>query len=157
VSGDSGAVTSHRGHGRVLPFKEATGNAATGQAAARHLDGLNLEQVRWLIRAHRMRTRLLGDKLFGDPCWDLILELLLARVEQRAMQTCSLGICAEVPAATAHRWLERLVANGLVNREADARDGRRVYVRLSDPALVKIEAYLATLFPAPQFFDATTA
>jgi DNA-binding MarR family transcriptional regulator len=111
-----------------------------------HVEALTPTQVRWLIRTQRLRAHYLGLNLFGPPCWDLLLELLLARVEHRQMQASSVGICADIPSATAHRWLERLVDSGLVVRKADTRDGRRVLVELSDFAVGRIESYLDAVY-----------
>ena len=103
---------------------------------------LNPRRVKALIDGRRLRRNCLQSDLFGDPCWDLVLELLLARVEGRPMPISCVGICCGVPPATAHRWLDRLRSDGLIIRRSDASDGRRVLVELSDGAVERIGRYL---------------
>jgi hypothetical protein len=106
---------------------------------------LSVEKVRWFIRAQKLRPHYLGDRLFGDPSWELLLELLLASVENRPMQVSGLGISAGIPTATAHRWLDRLTSRGLVARRADDADRRRIFVEPTELAIRQVMAYVADL------------
>jgi DNA-binding transcriptional ArsR family regulator len=92
---------------------------------------LNAVQVRDLLRARRMRADFLPGDLFADPAWDMLLDLLAARLEQERVSVSSLCIAAAVPPTTALRWIRTLTEKGLVLRQADPHDGRRVFITLA--------------------------
>lgn len=50
-----------------------------------------------------------------------------------------------MPATTALRWLTVLEDKGLIVREADATDARRVFVRLSSDGYEKMVAYFSNI------------
>ena len=73
---------------------------------------------RTIIRLRRRRDRLFGSDLFGEPAWDMLLELYAAELAQR--RECVSGLCCAsgVPATTALRWITLLVNAGWVTRRA---------------------------------------
>jgi hypothetical protein len=97
--------------------------------------------VRSLLRARRLREHYFEADLFADPAWDMLLDLLLARIERREVAVSSLCIAAAVPPTTALRWIKRLTDDGLFVRTADPRDGRRVFIDLSDAAASGLAGY----------------
>jgi hypothetical protein len=98
--------------------------------------------VRALIRARRLRDQYFRGELFADPAWDMLLDLMAARLEGNRVAVSSLCIAAAVPATTALRWIKALTDRGLFVRSADPEDGRRVYIELSDDAARSLSAYL---------------
>lgn len=98
--------------------------------------------LRALIRARRLREQYFHHELFADPAWDMLLDLMLARLEGRAVAVSSLCIAAAVPATTALRWIKRLTDEGIFVRTADPRDGRRVFIDLSEESAARMNAYL---------------
>jgi len=88
-------------------------------------------QVRALLRARRLRDHVLAGDLFADPAWDMLLDLIAARLERAQVSVSSLCIAACVPPTTALRWIRHLTERGLLQREADPEDGRRVFIALS--------------------------
>ena len=101
--------------------------------------------MRTLIRARRLREQYFEADLFADPAWDMLLDLLLARLEGRLVAVSSLCIAAAVPPTTALRWIKRLTDDGLFVRAADPRDGRRVFIDLSERAAQGLVAYVRAL------------
>ncbi len=106
------------------------------------------DDMRWLRHARRLyrdrRTRglLFGDEnLFGEPAWDLLLDLFIAAKERKRVPVTSACIGAAVPTTTALRWLALLEERGLILREADPTDARRIFVRLSADAYARMVAY----------------
>ena len=89
------------------------------------------QQVRDMLRARRIRADFLPGDLFADPAWDMLLDLLAARLEQERVSVSSLCIAAAVPPTTALRWIRTLTDKGLVQRHADPHDGRRVFISLA--------------------------
>jgi hypothetical protein len=99
-------------------------------------------QIRAIIRARRLRDQFFKGDLFADPAWDMLLDLMAARLEQRRVAVSSLCIAAAVPPTTALRWIKTLCEQGLFVRVADSQDGRRVFIELSDATAAGLEACL---------------
>lgn len=91
-------------------------------------------QVRDLLRARRMRDEFMPGDLFADPAWDMLLDLLAARLEHERVSVSSLCIAAAVPPTTALRWIGNLTEKGFIQRQADPHDGRRVFIALTESA-----------------------
>jgi hypothetical protein len=104
--------------------------------------------VRTLIRVRRLRDQFLPGGLFADPAWDMLLDLLAARLERSRVAVSSLCIAASVPATTALRWIRTLTEHGLFVRRADPEDGRRIFIELSDSASDAMTAYFQTAYQA---------
>lgn len=98
--------------------------------------------IRSIIRVRRMRDHFFKGDLFADPAWDMLLDLMAARVERQRVAVSSLCIAAAVPPTTALRWIKSLCDQGLFVRVADPEDGRRVFIELSGETASRMEAYL---------------
>jgi hypothetical protein len=101
--------------------------------------------VRSIIRVRRMRDQYFRGGIFADPAFDMLLDLMAARLEGNRVAVSSLCIAAAVPATTALRWIKALSERGLFVRSADPQDGRRVYIELSDEAARAMGSYLAAV------------
>ena len=100
-------------------------------------------QVRAMIRARRLRELYFPADLFADPAWDMLLDLMAARLERRQVAVSSLCIAAAVPPTTALRWIKLLTDQAILIRIADPSDGRRVFIELADSAAEGMMNYLA--------------
>ena len=154
------APTPHRLHDikdgatpRLQQISEEVGRIASALAALSEEDIAATEAakgkvrvdaglVRTMIRARRLRDQFFRSELFADPAWDMLLDLFAARLENRRVAVSSLCIAAAVPSTTALRWIKSLSDQGLFVRIADAEDGRRVFIELSDTTAAAMEAYL---------------
>lgn len=101
--------------------------------------------AREIYAARRRRHKALPADLFGEPTWDILLDLYIAAREDRRVPTTSACIGAHVPPTTALRWLRILEARGLVEREDDGRDGRRTFVCLTMRGLESMDQTLEML------------
>ncbi|MEW9855843.1 MarR family transcriptional regulator [Novosphingobium sp. M1R2S20] len=91
-----------------------------------------VELARQTYDDRRRRSKIFQtDELFGEPAWDILLDLFIAAKERRRVSVTSACIGSAVPSTTALRWISILEREGLLTREADPGDARRVYVRLS--------------------------
>lgn len=104
--------------------------------------GLNASDIRNIIRLRRLRDRYFPSDLFADPGWDILLDLMAARLEGTRVSVSSLCIAAAVPATTALRWIKNMTDAGYLERRADPSDARRVYIRLSDQTAARMAEYL---------------
>jgi hypothetical protein len=120
----------------------ATAMAAVGGAAAGEGERLDSNFIRSIIRARRLRDHFFQGEMFADPAWDMLLDLMAARVERQRVAVSSLCIAAAVPPTTALRWIKTLCDQGLFVRVADPEDGRRVFIELSAETAAMMEAYL---------------
>lgn len=103
---------------------------------------LSAATVRTIIRGRRLREQFFPSELFADPAWDMLLDLMAARLDKQRVAVSSLCIAAAVPPTTALRWIKTLTDHGLFVRTADPQDGRRVFIELSDRAAAQLGAYL---------------
>jgi hypothetical protein len=101
--------------------------------------------VRQVIANRQARARFFDAELFGDPAWDMLLDLTAAHVEGTRVSVTSLCIAAAVPATTALRWLTQMVESGIFVRVPDPADKRRAFIALSDRSLSAMAGYFASL------------
>lgn len=91
-----------------------------------------VEMARDVYQSRRRRAEVFDDTgLFGEPAWDILLDLFIAAKDRKRLPVTSACIGAAVPSTTALRWLTVLEEKGLVVREHDTGDARRIFVRLS--------------------------
>ena len=98
-----------------------------------------LARVRFELAARRRRENLFPPELFGEPAWDMLLDLYVAACSDRRVAISSACIAAAVPATTALRHIKILEQAGLVARQPDSADGRRCFVILTEHATALIE------------------
>lgn len=128
----------------IIPSVAAATTAPQGSRVPSDAAGrAALAMAHELYVGRRRRKRHFTGDLFGEPTWDILLDLYIAAREDRRVPTTSACIGAHVPPTTALRWLRILEAKGHVEREDDGRDGRRTFVRLTDGGLAAMDAWLA--------------
>jgi len=95
-----------------------------------------------LLRLRRQRSSVFDADLFGEPAWDMLLELYLA--DLRHVRHSVSGLCklSRTPTTTAIRWLTKLESAGLLTREGDAHDARRLWVIMTQSGYSKIDNLL---------------
>ncbi|MDT8280051.1 MAG: MarR family transcriptional regulator [Erythrobacter sp.] len=116
-------------------FGEARGRAALPDP----------RMVRQIIANRQARGQFFDSALFGDPAWDMLLDLAAAHGEGAQVSVTSLCIAAGVPATTALRWLTQMVESGIFMRVPDPADKRRAFIALSDKAIAAMAGYFAQL------------
>jgi hypothetical protein len=128
----------------ALSEDEAAAAAVAGIEAGDAGAGERIEagQIRAIIRARRLRDHFFHADLFADPAWDMLLDLMAARLEKQKVAVSSLCIAAAVPPTTALRWIKALCDQGIFVRVADPEDGRRVFIELSAQSAAAMDNYL---------------
>ncbi len=110
------------------------------------LDVANTVRVlRRIIRERRVRERFFKEARFGEPAWDIILDLTLAWFEGKTVAVSSLCIASGVPMSTAMRWINEMIEAGLIDRWIDPTDGRRNLMQVSPTTRDAMLRYLAAL------------
>jgi len=104
---------------------------------------VSAQQVRAVLRMRRLRDQIVSADLFADPAWDILLDLMAAHLEGVRVSVSSLCIAASVPPTTALRWIRQLTEKGLLERNADPSDGRRIFIALSPEGVDAVNRWFA--------------
>lgn len=97
-----------------------------------------------LYRFRRRRDRLFGS-IFGEPGWDILLDLFIMEAAGKRVPVSSACLASGASHSTALRQIDEMVRYGIVLRERDEVDKRRTYVRLTENGLAKMGAVLEQL------------
>jgi DNA-binding MarR family transcriptional regulator len=101
-----------------------------------------LEMALGLLKDRRDRHKFFSATLFGEPVWDILLDLYVRGASNQPTSVTSACIASGVPATTALRYIRLLERQGLVARRADAADARRNFLELSPRGLALLDNYL---------------
>ena len=112
------------------------------EAAVGPLPPSPVQLARCIYASRREREVVFGAGLFGEPAWDLLLDIYIAGAEGKALSVSSACVGAGVPESTALRRLRRLERDGLVLRRRCPVDARVVYLTLADAAREALELLL---------------
>jgi CheY-like chemotaxis protein len=119
-----------------------TGGSDTGEPTEEELASF----LQGYIRTHERRGMFLDTDLFADPAWSILLDLALARLDNKPLPVSSACVAAGVPMSTALRHIRILVANGYARRWQDPKDRRRDLLMIEDPAMKGVTNYMTTLW-----------
>jgi hypothetical protein len=129
----------------LVEYKRAAEPVPTAFSGAGQSQLPDPRMVRQLIANRQARARFFDAELFGNPAWDMLLDLTAAQCEGTQVSVTSLCIAANVPATTALRWLTQMVESGILNRVPDPADKRRALIALSDRSLTAMAGNFASL------------
>lgn len=121
-------------------FSEATRSGSKESSLS-----LTPERMVELLRMKDIRTRFFNDKLFLDPAWFMLQDLMEHYLLKKKVSVTSIYTISGVAPTTAARRLDELESAGLVTRLADRDDKRRQFVELTDKAIGIMRHYLETL------------
>lgn len=101
-----------------------------------------LRAAEGIYQRRRWRSLLFENaELFGEPAWDILLDLYIAELRDRRVSVTDACIGSGVPSTTALRWVMLLERAGLVIRKKDPLDARRAYLELSRSCHAKMEEF----------------
>ncbi|KUO57536.1 MAG: hypothetical protein APF78_09855 [Sphingomonadales bacterium BRH_c3] len=141
------------------PIADDPGKVSDARSAFRGFDDSSLRDpsakprlpdpqlVRQIIRHRQARAKFFDPSLFGDPAWDMLLDLTAAYAERRKVSVTSLCIASGVPPTTALRWVRQMTEAGLFERVEDLGDRRRAFISLTDKARDAMARYFAEAGP----------
>ena len=98
--------------------------------------------ARIILKSRQQRVAGFPGVAFGEPGWDMILQLYVADCVGQPIDVSSLCGSAGVPKTTALRHLDKLEDLDLVERRCDDDDGRRVFVQLKENLRSQAEHWL---------------
>jgi hypothetical protein len=94
-----------------------------------------------LLAERRRRDEYFPAALFGEPAWDLLLALFIARDDGRAVTLAEAYQAARIDERHGPTLIEKLIASGLVTRSHN----RGNAVLLTDHGMDRLSDYLADL------------
>lgn len=86
-----------------------------------------------------------NPNFFGEPAWDILLDLYIHQVRNEAVTVRSTIIGSGASSQTAIRWLNILEAEDLVKSEQDPGDANRVLLRLTAEGYEGLTRYFETV------------
>ena len=102
--------------------------------------------VTYVREARSLRNEFFDAEMFGEPAWDILLDLYDAELSQQRLPISSIGLSSGLAPTTTIRWLSTLEGKGLVRREPDPLHGRRVFASLSPEAVRALDGLFAALW-----------
>lgn len=112
--------------------------------AGRNTDESISRNVDTTIRRRLLRRQLLGHpELFGEPAWDMLLDLFAHECAGKRLSMSSLCVAAAIPESSAMRLAQRLVDEGIMLRLPDPSDGRRSFMKIAPDVAHRLRAYFA--------------
>lgn len=125
-------------------FRLGDGHRDRYDAHEKDIAALALANARRTLRRRLLRKQLLGnDELFGEPAWDMLIDLFIHESEAKPVSTSSLGIASGLGMSSALRLVQRLCDAELLVRTSDPSDGRRNFIRLAPEVAHRLTAYFA--------------
>lgn len=131
----SADTVANDGQGRA----ENGAGAASGEDAA---PGPRVALAKWLYWSRRQRPDAEDPRLFGEPGWDMLLDLYIHQASGSATSITAACIGAHAPATTALRYIELLCELGWIEKVRDDQDKRRSFLALTTTGLARLERYL---------------
>lgn len=124
-------------------------------APVRSMPAVKFETTLSAYAKHVQRMRsdaraFLPADLFGDPAFDMLLDLFIAREENYQLSITSVVTAGHTPATTGLRWLTKIEKYGLVSREPDPFDARRSYIMLNETGHSIMKEWLSRHVSVPE-------
>jgi CheY-like chemotaxis protein len=101
--------------------------------------------LRTLKRTSDQRSEFFDQTIFGDPCWDILLELTAARIQGQPVPVSSACTATNQPFSTALRYIRQLVDLGMIKRWKDPNDRRRDLLDVEDAAFHSMKALIGNM------------
>ena len=97
------------------------------------------------LKLRSQRDAIAGPSLLPDPAWDMLLDLFVGHITGRDVSVTSACVASRRPATTSLRYIERMAKQGLIRREKDCNDNRKVYLRMTEKAFRAVAKWIDAL------------
>lgn len=97
------------------------------------------------LKLRARRSAIAGEHLLSDPAWDILLDLFVGHVRGKNVTITNACIASRRPSTTSLRYIDRLLKEGLLFRERDTRDHRKVHLRMTDRAFHAVAEWIGAL------------
>lgn len=116
-------------------------SAGAAHGAARPEDS-SLRTLKLLQKLQEARSSIFGEAVMPEPAWEMLAELMRARLAGQHLSVTSLALSSKSPMTTALRRIEDLIQGGLAARMPDPTDRRRTYVELTPEGMARMQLFL---------------
>jgi DNA-binding response OmpR family regulator len=102
-------------------------------------------QAHWLLKERKgrmAREKIMGEGFKDEPGWNMIMELMHARLSGQKVPVSALCAASGVPQTTALRRLGELMGDGYIAKERDPNDARRLWVRPTERTVELVQKYM---------------
>ncbi len=97
-----------------------------------------------VVRRRILRKQLIGNaELFGEPAWDMLIDLFIHECRGQQLSMSSLCATAGIPTSSAMKLAQRLCEAGILERTPDVFDGRRTLMKIAPEIAHRLRAYFA--------------
>lgn len=103
------------------------------------------EIAKYQYDARRVREKFFEKKIFGEPGWDMLLELYVGELGDEKISTSNLILSSSAPNSTALRWIKHLEDAGLVTKTSSHLDGRVQYQRITRTGFDNMTKYFESV------------
>ena len=102
----------------------------------------SLRTLKLLQKLQEARSSIFGEAVMPEPAWEMLAELMRARLAGQHLSVTSLALSSKSPMTTALRRIEDLIQGGLAARMPDPADRRRTYVELTPEGMARMQLFL---------------
>lgn len=134
------AMFTNWGVGDRDPKADETRGAHSGPLSD---DCRKVRTAQWILSARRLRYAHFSGSLFGEPAWDLLLQVYVSDASGLSSTVAELQVQQEQPASTTLRWLNALEEQGLI-RQKQLPTGSKI-VELTTNGHSALDAYLVAV------------
>jgi CheY-like chemotaxis protein/DNA-binding MarR family transcriptional regulator len=115
---------------------------SAGQPSPARPEDTSLRTLRLLQKLQEARSSIFGEAVMPEPAWEMLAELMRARLAGQHLSVTSLALSSKSPMTTALRRIEDLIQGGLAARMPDPADRRRTYVELTPEGMARMQLFL---------------
>ena len=102
----------------------------------------SLHTLKLLQKLQEARNSIFGEAVMPEPAWEMLAELMRAKLAGQHLSVTSLALSSKSPTTTALRRIEDLIQGGLVARVPDLADRRRTHVELTPEGMARMQLFL---------------
>jgi CheY-like chemotaxis protein/DNA-binding MarR family transcriptional regulator len=117
----------------------APGAAAEGSS---RVFGSKASTLKFIWQLQETRREVFRGSSLPESSWDILTELMSIELASRKISVSGLCLAANCPVTTALRRIDELTELGLIAKDPDPSDARRLYVRMTDVGRAKMEEFL---------------
>lgn len=104
--------------------------------------------ARLILQYRKMRRHYLPQEIFGEPGWEMLLDLFINRNDGKPVNVSSLCLATDAPKTTALRYIDLLFEQGLIRKTPSPQDGRIIYIDLTENGYSSTKASIIELIKA---------
>lgn len=109
-----------------------------------HKTEIRLRLIRALFEMKSLQKSIINNDKVDDAAWSMLLDLYQTHLQHSRLYVSALCYSSSARSpTTALRRLEEMIKSGLIARQEDTQDSRRIYVLLTAKGLEAVQSYLS--------------